>query len=155
MKSRAFFVLTSTIAVLALFTSLFFVLPKTNCCDELDPQVEELTNRATAGQLDAITTLYERAKKAGVEPNQEYWALEGALRGDRALRLAYIEMFKTRIDPDRQQRLLTIIKERSAMPGTPCLLESLEMSSPINSVCKLQKMRADSLGVTMSPRAPR
>jgi len=136
MKNKLRTILIVTITVFAVLVGLFFLLPKTNCCDESDLQLEELTNRAVAGQLDAITMLYERAKREGVEPSEEYWALEGALRGDQRLRRAYVEMFKTRADSERQQRLLRIIKERSAMPGAPCLLESLGAPLSTASACK-------------------
>lgn len=135
MRVKPLTILGTSVAVLALLTSLFFLLPKTNCCDESDPQLEQLTDRAAAGQLDAIETLYERAKKEGVEPMQEHWAFEGALRGDKALRRAYVEIFKSEISVERRQRLLATIKA-SEMPGAPCLLESLEASPPISAACK-------------------
>lgn len=136
MTRKSLSVLVTSIVALVLLTGVFFVLPQTNCCGESDSQLEQLTDRASAGQLDAIATLYERARKDGVVPMEEHWALEGALRGDKALRVAYGEIFRSRIDADRQKRLLSLIKERSAMPGASCLLESLSEPSSDSSTCK-------------------
>ena len=137
MKRKTVFILAKSATALALLVGLFFLLPKTkNCCDEFDPEFEKLIVRGHAGELDAIKTLYEQAKKDGVKPMEELWALEGALAGDKALRVVYVEIFKTQIDAERQQRLLSSIKERSTMPGAPCLLESLGVLSSNRSACK-------------------
>lgn len=133
-NSRLLFTL---LVILPMFLAgVFFLLPKTNCCDDADPELEALTSRAVAGQLDAINVLYQRAKAEGVQPMEEHWALEGALQGDKSLRRAYVEMFKTRIDADRQQRLLAGISRRAEMPGAPCLIATLNETSTVSSVCR-------------------
>lgn len=136
MRPRHTLLLTLVVAALALLSGLFFLLPRANCCDEPDKQLEQLTARAKDGHLDAISQLYDRAKREGVKPLQEHWSLEGALRGDKDLRSAFIEAFETRISPERQERILSTIRERSSMPGAPCLLELLESPSPVGAACK-------------------
>lgn len=137
MKRKTVFILAKCAAALALLVGLFFLLPKTkNCCDEFDPELERLIVRGHAGELDAIKSLYEQANKDGVKPMEELWALEGALAGDKALRVVYVEIFKTQIDAERQQRLLSSIKERSTMPGAPCLIATLSEASSASAACK-------------------
>lgn len=121
----------------ALLAAAFFSLPRHNCCDDADPELEALTPRAMAGDLGAIKALYQRAKTEGVQPMEEHWAMEGALRGDKALREAYVEVFHARImDADRKQRLLAAMKDRSEMPGATCLLAMLGGASSAGAACK-------------------
>ena len=133
-NSRLFF--AWLICVPMFLVAVFFLLPKTNCCDDADPKLEMLTTRAGAGQLDAINELYQRAKAEGVQPMEEHWALEGALHGDKRLREVYVEIFKTRIDADRKKRLLAAINGRTEMPGAPCLIATLSEASSVSAVCK-------------------
>lgn len=129
--------LTTLLAVIPVFLVVaFLLLPKRNCCDDADPELEALTTRAMAGQLDAINALYQRAKADGVQPMEEHWALEGALQGDKSLRQTYAQMFKTGIDADRKKRILKSISERTEMPGTSCLLATLNDASSADSVCR-------------------
>ena len=133
-NSRLLFALLIIVPVF--LAAVFFLLPKTNCCDDADPELEALTTRAGAGQLDAINMLYQRAKVEGVQPMEEHWALEGALHGDKRLREVYVEIFKTRVDADRKQRLLTVITGRAEMPGAPCLIATLSEASSASAACK-------------------
>ena len=117
--------------VLVAFTlcGIYSLLPTAHCCDDDDTEREALTKRAEAGQLDAINLLYQRAKAESVAPLEEYWALEGALQGDKKLCGAYVEIFKTRIEKERKKRLLGMIAEHSARPGAACLLKKLKEES--------------------------
>ena len=117
------------ILIVALLSSIYFLLPTAHCCDDDDTELETLTERAEAGQLDAINLLYQRAKAESVAPLEEYWALEGALQGDTNLCGAYVEIFKTRIEKERKERLLGMIAENSARPGAACLLKKLKEES--------------------------
>lgn len=136
MKRKNVFIFAKCAAVLALLVGLFFLLPKTkNCCDAFAPELEKLIIRGHAGDIDAIATLHAKAKKEGIKAEEELWALEGGLRGNETLRRAYVEIFKSEINPERRQRLLATIKA-SEMPGAPCLLDSLEGSPPHNTACK-------------------
>lgn len=131
-KLRSFL---SLLIIMLLLAAALFSLPKKSCCDDADPELEALTARAMAGELDAIKVLYQRAKTEGVQPMEEYWAMEGALRGDKALRDAYVKIFHSRMDADRKQRLLAAMKDRSAMPGATCLLAMLSEASPAGAAC--------------------
>jgi hypothetical protein len=116
------------------FAAMFFMLPKSSCCED-DAQLERLTDAAAAGDLDAIEALYMKAERDGVQPMQEHWALEGALRGDRNMRMAYVELFNSRIEPARQQSVLAAIQNSPHMPGTSCLLVQLVGTASAASEC--------------------
>lgn len=131
-KSRLIF---GTLILMFCLIGIFFLLPKHNCCDDPNPELEALTTRAFAGELDAINELYQRAKIEGVEPNEEYWALEGALKGDKKLHRAYVKIYKTRVSADRKQQLLESVVARSDMPGAPCLIEMMNEVLPSSSAC--------------------
>lgn len=114
-------------SVLLGITGIFFLLPKTNCCDERDWILEEMTSRASAGDLPSIRYLYARARTEKVPPQEEYWALEGALQGDRSLRLAYSGIFNTIYTDERKQWMINHIRQnRSNLPGSHCLVVLLE-----------------------------
>ena len=55
MKRNAYII--SLLIALA-FGAAFFLLPKSNCDDESDPQIEKLLERAEKGELEAIAALY-------------------------------------------------------------------------------------------------
>jgi len=130
MKNKINLVIAKCAIAILLLAGIFLLLPRTkNCCDKFDPHLEKLNDRAYAGEIDAIRTLYNSAKRDGVKPMEELWAMRGALAGDAGLRTAYIEIFRTRIDIERQNRLLSSFREQISMPGAPCLLQSLDKSS--------------------------
>lgn len=104
------------------------------CCEKPDPEVQALLASAERGDAKAIRELYKRAASDGVAPMAEYWAYTGALGGDREMRSAYVEIFKTRFDSNRQQTVLASL-ERSTMPGAVCLLEQLSGAGSMPAQC--------------------
>jgi hypothetical protein len=120
--------------VVGLLAGVFFLLPKSACCGATDLEMEQLTDRATAGDLVAVRSLYERAKSDGVEPMMEHWAFEGALLGDRQLREAFVEMFSARFDDQRKAHAIAQAQSRASLPGASCLKEVLS-GDPGESVC--------------------
>lgn len=122
------FVRKSTIViclvVLLVIAWLFAFTGDQECCEKSDPEVQALLASAERGDLKAIRELYKRAASDGVAPMVEYWAYTGALNGDREMRSAYVEIFKTRFDSNRQQKVLTSLRS-STSPGATCLLVQL------------------------------
>jgi hypothetical protein len=114
----------------------FFSLTGTQqCCEKTDPEVQALLVSAERGDLKSIRELYKRADSDGVAPMAEYWAYTGALGGDREMRSAYVEIFRTRFDLNRQKKVLTSL-EGSTMPGATCLLAQLSGADSIPTQCK-------------------
>ena len=122
------------LAALAALTGLFFLLPNAHCCDESDPALERLIVRANAGAMDAIHALYAKARVDRVRPEEELWALEGALRNNKPLRDAYAVMFKGEANSDRRRQVLAMV-QASKLPGAPCLLATLEESRLRSALC--------------------
>ena len=126
-----------TIAALVILAAIILgaMLGDKNCCEKPDPEVRALLASAEHGDLEAVRALYKRAASDGVAPMAEYWALKGALAGDREMRLAYVEIFRTKIDPVRQQKVRSSIQQKSNMPGTPCLLAQLSDGTSVPNQC--------------------
>jgi hypothetical protein len=112
----------------------WLLLPMPNSCEKTDPELDRLTASAGRGDMEAISVLFAQAKRDGVQPMQEHWALEGGLRGNRALRQAFVDYFNG-MRMDHQQRVVAQIKLRSAMLGAPCLLRALGDSSVVAQAC--------------------
>lgn len=114
---------------------LFFLLPKHKCGDEEnDPVYSMLIARAKVGDRLAIAKLYAYDKKRNIQPFVEYWAFEGALQGDDALRREYVALFRKQTS-EEQQRDLEIIKRELAKPGAPCLFAVLTNDKQQQTVC--------------------
>lgn len=111
------------------FGGAFFLLPKSNCEDEPDPQIEKLLERVDKGELEAIAALYRLNKQKGITPLEEYWALKGALLGDSGFQKVYVTLFKSRMNPTEQQRVINSIDSGRESSGAACLLEMLRSSS--------------------------
>jgi hypothetical protein len=107
-----------------------------NCCEKPDPAVQALLASAERGDLSAIRSLYMRAVADGVGPMVEYWAYNGALGGDREMRSAYVEIFRTRIDEGRQQKVLAALQQKPDQPGAACLLAQLKNDTSWPTQCK-------------------
>jgi hypothetical protein len=122
------------IAVLiALGAAAYWLLPNAHCCDKPDEELEALTSAARGGQLDAIRALLERAGRDGIPALEEYWALDGALRGDASLRAAYVGSYRTRFTAEQQKLVLSRINEERRMPAAACLLSTLSGSPQVPS----------------------
>lgn len=122
------------VGIAAVAVSGALLLPRASCCETAEPLSDKLNAEAANGNLAAISALYVQAKSDGVRPMEEHWALEGALRGDGALRSAFAGYFKS-MDPARQQRVLGQIREKLTMAGAPCLLQSLGDASIAGVAC--------------------
>ncbi len=119
---------------LLVIAGLFAVMGDQECCEKPDPEVQALLVSAERGDPKSIRELYRRAASDGVAPMAEYWAYTGALGGDREMRSAYVEIFKTRFDSNRQQKVLTSL-ERSTTPGAICLLAQLSGAGSMPAPC--------------------
>ena len=107
-----------------------------SCCETPDVEEQTLLASADRGDLKAIRELYKRAASDGVEPMAEHWALTGALIGDSEMRRIYVEKFRSGIDPNRQEKILIALAQKSDMPGARCLLAQLNNVTPIPTDCK-------------------
>lgn len=132
MKSRSFLFAGAIFLVLV---AAFFLLPKGGCCEKDNPSLDATMVSAGKGDIDAIRKLYEIAKVEKVRPMEEHWALQGAMKGDRNLRLAYSELF-AQMDQERQRRVLAQIKEQPTLAGAACVLKSLGASMPQGWSCQ-------------------
>jgi hypothetical protein len=113
------------LVLVAVLLGSFSIIHDEGCCEKEDLEVQALMAAAERGEMEATRALYKRATTDGIEAMAEYWALTGALAGDRDMRAAYVQMFRTRMDSIQQKKALASIQEKSSMPGVPCLLEQL------------------------------
>jgi hypothetical protein len=105
---------------------VIFLLLRSDCGDDADPQEVKLIERAFAGELEAVSALSALGKQRGIPAEEEYWALKGALLGDLGFQKEYVEFFRMRFSETQRQRIIQIIEEKRAMPGAPCLLEMIK-----------------------------
>jgi len=139
----------------ALLVGGFFLLPHAHCCDKESPEIERLTGLAIAGDLDAIRALYQQARRDGTDASEEQWALEGALRGDKELQAAYVNLFATRFSEERRQRVVERVRAKAAMPGATCLLDSITQSQPPKVGCDRQSPGKSLQGTDAQPSPKR
>ena len=121
--------------VMGILGIIFFSLPRNNCDDPIDPQLKVLSDRAEQGDIRAISALYDYNKLKGIEPLEEYWALEGALQGDSRLRREYVDIFKKRFNAEQKQRIIEVIKEQGKMRGAACLMFYLTDGKNHQALC--------------------
>ena len=126
MKRNVYIIL---LLIALVFSGVFFLLPKSNCDDESDPQIEKLLERADKGELEAIAALYRFNKQKGITPLEEYWALKGALLGDSGFQKEYVTLFKSRMNPTEQRRVINSIDSERESPGAECLIQMLRSSN--------------------------
>jgi len=112
----------------------FVAVGDQECCEKPDPEYQALLASAQTGDPKSIRELYRQAEADRVAPMAEHWAYRGALAGDRAMRLAYVEIFRSRIDSQRQQKVIASL-EASTMPGAACLLAQLRGTGPMPAHC--------------------
>ncbi|MFZ6723728.1 hypothetical protein [Undibacterium sp. Ji49W] len=125
-----------SLCALATLTGLFFLLPQSHGDEDfVDPQIKLMQQKADDGDLPSISALYQYEKNRGIVALEEYWALQGALLGDTALRQVYIDFFN-QFDAQQKQRILEIIREHQDKPGADCLLASLENAKNKLSICE-------------------
>lgn len=131
MKNIAFMALI----VSGILVGIFFLLPKNNCDDPIDPQLKTLSNRAEQGDIIAISALYNYYKDKKIEAFEDYWALNGALQGDIGLTRKYVDIFKNRFNAEEKQRIIEVIKEQERMPGAACLMFYLNDEKNHQTLC--------------------
>lgn len=122
MKRNYFIIL---LLIMLVLSGAFFLLPKSNCDDEPDPQLERLIDRAYSGEIEAVAALYRINKQKRIDPLEEYWALKGALLGDAGIQKEYVTIFQSRLNATEQQRVIKSIEAEIKMPGALCLLEMI------------------------------
>lgn len=110
----------------------FLALPRSNCDDELDPQIARLTDRAHEGELEAIAALYALNRQRGVAPLEEYWALRGAMTGDSWFQNEYVALFKSRFTDNERGRVIKSIEAQQEFPRRSKLLEMLKTAQREN-----------------------
>jgi hypothetical protein len=119
--------IAACIVAAAFLLGVLAVLVNEDCCEKDDPERTALMSAAFNGDVKAIRVLYDEAKSSGVRPMEEHWAMEGALRGDHALQLAYRELF-SQMEANRRAAVLQGIANRRATPGADCLYKALAAS---------------------------
>ena len=116
-----------TFGIILFFTIVIFYLPKSNCCNDDDPDTlkhEKNVTKAISGDVESARTLYLDYVKNGNEGQAFTWLRIGAMNGANDLLLIYIEKYK-KLPLDTQNREIEILNKNRNKDSVRVILEQI------------------------------